>query len=88
MGVNFTWKGCQISENILVLQEKEDKFKLWFLVVFTQKGGKIAENILGKGAFFNSQNADGVPIFHGSAGTLCCRQSLSIVTCIFRQDGQ
>ncbi len=34
-----------------------------------QKRGKIAENILGKGALFNSQNDDGVPIFHGSAGT-------------------
>ncbi len=34
-----------------------------------QKGGKIAENILAKGVLFNSQNDDGVPIFHGSAGT-------------------
>ncbi len=62
-------KGCQISENILVLQGKGGKFKIWFLLVFTQKGGKIAENILGEGTFFNSQNDDGVPIFHGSTGT-------------------
>ncbi len=41
-------KGCQIFENILVLQGKGGKFKLWFLLVFTQKGGKIAENNLGK----------------------------------------
>ncbi len=62
-------KGCPISENILVLQEKGGKFKLWFLLLFMQKGGKIAETIFGKGALFNSQNDDRVPIFHGSAGT-------------------
>ncbi len=49
--------------------EKGGKFKLSFLFGFTQKGGKIAENIFGKGVLFNSQNDDGVPIFHGNAGT-------------------
>ncbi len=34
-----------------------------------QKGGKIAENIIGEAVLFNSQNDDGVPIIHGSAGT-------------------
>ncbi len=34
-----------------------------------QKVGKFAENILVKGALFNSQNDDGVSIMNGSAGT-------------------
>ncbi len=34
-----------------------------------QNGCKISQNILGKGVLFNSQNDNGVPIFHGSAGT-------------------
>ncbi len=63
------WKGCKMSENILVLQKKGGKFKVWFLIVFKQKGGKIAENIIGKWVLFNNQNDDGVPIFHGRAGT-------------------
>ncbi len=46
------------------------KFKLWFLLVFMQNKGTIAENILRKGVLFNSQNDDGLPmIFHGSAWT-------------------
>ncbi len=39
------------------------------ILAFTQEGRKIAENILRKGVLFNSQTDDGVPIFHGSAGT-------------------
>ncbi len=75
-GVNLRHDLCLFShENgvkflkISLFCEKGGKFKFWFFLVFTQKGGNISENILGKGILFNSQTDDGVPIFHRSAGT-------------------
>ncbi len=62
-------KGCQISENILVLQKKEVYLSSDFSLFSHKKGGKIAEISLEKWSFSILRTTMEYPFFMEMQGT-------------------